>query len=143
MTPTYLSPESVIGGGERYAGELARAVARWAETELITFGPHPRRIPQSRLHVRILKGHRLVKADPLSQIAPGLVPAILRADVIHCHQFFTPMTDIALVLGRLLGKKVFVTPHGGGSWSIGYHLPIGRLATRFLHVCQYSQDQYA
>lgn len=143
LTPTYFSPESIIGGGERYAYELARAMARYVETELIAFGPRVQHVAQGRMHVRILKGRFLAKGDPLSGISPALVTIISKADVIHCHQLFTPMSDIALVMGKLLGKKVFITPHGGGSWSIGYHVNVGRLATGFLHVCQYSASQYA
>ena len=38
VTPTYFSPESVLGGGERFAEELARAMAGRADVKLVSFG---------------------------------------------------------------------------------------------------------
>ena len=38
MTPTYFAPESVLGGGERFAEELARAMAQQVEVKLVSFG---------------------------------------------------------------------------------------------------------
>lgn len=79
------------------------------------------------------------REDPLSGMCLGLPVVLARAGVIHCHQFPTPMTDLALVLGTLLQKRVFVTPLGGGSLSLSYNLNLGRLARAFLHISRYSQ----
>jgi hypothetical protein len=38
VTPTYFAPESVLGGGERFAEELARAMSAKLPVKLVAFG---------------------------------------------------------------------------------------------------------
>lgn len=140
MTPTWFSPESVLGGGERFAEELARAMAERAEVKLVSFGPRElRETPRPGYERVILKSWT---RDRMAPFAPGLLGELRGADVVHCHQFFVLPTFLAALLGRLRGSRVFVSDLGGGGWTPGYqidqsrwiaaHLPISEYAARHL-----------
>jgi glycosyltransferase involved in cell wall biosynthesis len=141
VTPTYFAPESVLGGGERFAEELARAMAARAEVKLVSFGPRARRERPRPGYERVIL--RSWSRDRMAPFAPGLFRELIRADVIHCHQFFVLPTFLAALAGRLLGSRVFVSDLGGGAWTPGYqidqsrwiaaHLPISEYAARWLH----------
>jgi glycosyltransferase involved in cell wall biosynthesis len=141
VTPTYFAPESVLGGGERFAEELARAMADRAEVKLVSFGPRAfRESPRAGFERVILKSWT---RDRMTPFAPGLLRELHEADVIHCHQYFVLPTFLAALAGRLRGRRVFVSDLGGGGWTPGYqidqsrwiaaHLPISEYATRGLH----------
>ncbi|MEO6192742.1 MAG: glycosyltransferase family 4 protein [Thermoanaerobaculia bacterium] len=141
VTPTYFSPESVLGGGERFAEELARAMADRAAVKLVSFGPRAfRESPRAGFERVILKSWT---RDRMTPFAPGLLRELSGADVIHCHQYFVLPTFLAALAGRLRGQRVFVSDLGGGGWTPGYqidqsrwiaaHLPISEYAARGLH----------
>ncbi|PYQ63507.1 MAG: hypothetical protein DMF53_09980, partial [Acidobacteria bacterium] len=140
VTPTWFSPESALGGGERFAEELARAMAERAEVRLVSFGPREiRETPRPGYERVILKSWT---RDRMAPFAPGLLGELRGADVVHCHQFFVLPTFLAVLLGRLRGSRVFVSDLGGGGWTPGYqidqsrwiaaHLPISDYAARHL-----------
>ena len=141
VTPTYFAPESALGGGERFAEELARAMAGRAEVKLVSFGPREiRERPAPHFERVILRswGRR-----PMVPFSPGLFRELKGADVIHCHQYFVLPTFLAALTGRLRGSRVFVSDLGGGDWTPAYqidqsrwiaaHLPISEYAARGLH----------
>jgi glycosyltransferase involved in cell wall biosynthesis len=140
VSPTYFAPESVLGGGERFAEELARAMAPRAEVKLVSFGPRElRESPRPGYERVILKSWT---RDRMTPFAPGLAGELRGADVIHCHQFHVLPTFLAALLGRLRGARVFVSDLGGGGWTPAYqidqtrwiagHLPLSRYAARVL-----------
>lgn len=143
VSPTYFAPESVLGGGERFAEELARAMAARAEVKsvkLVSFGPRALRETAAGYERVILKSWTRDRMTPFS---PALRGELRGADVIHCHQFFVLPTFLAALFGRLRGSRVFVSDLGGGGWTPGYqidqsrwiaaHLPISEYAARRLH----------
>jgi glycosyltransferase involved in cell wall biosynthesis len=140
VTPTWFSPESALGGGERFAEELARAMAERAEVKLVSFGPRElRETPRPGYERVILKSWT---RDRMTPFAPGLLGELRGADVVHCHQFFVLPTFLAALIGRLRGSRVFVSDLGGGGWTPGYqidqsrwiaaHLPLSEYAARHL-----------
>lgn len=140
LTPTWFSPESVLGGGERFAEELARGMAERAEVKLISFGRCGRREhPAPGLERVVLRSRT---RDLMTPFAPGLFRELCDADVIHCHQYFTLPTFLATLFGRLRRKPIFVSDLGGGGWTPGYqidqsrwiaaHLPLSEYAARML-----------
>lgn len=143
VSPTYFSPESLVGGGERYCEELARALAvrpGVAAVKLVSFGRRARREePAPRCERAILKSWT---SDPMTPFSPRLREEVAEADVVHCFQYFVLPTFLACLFGALGGARVFVSDLGGGAWTPGYqidqsrwiaaHLPISRYAARTL-----------
>ncbi len=140
VTPTYFAPESALGGGERFAEELARAMAGRAEVKLVSFGPRELRETPRPGYQRVIL--RSWSRDRMTPFAPGLFRELREADVIHCHQLNVLPTFLAALFGRRQGSRVFVSDLGGGGWTPGYqidvtpwmaaHLPISGYAARGL-----------
>jgi len=140
VSPTYFAPESVLGGGERFAEELARAMAarhrEIAEVKLVSFGARARRErPAPRYERVILRNWTRHRMTPFS---PALFREIAGADVVHCHQYFVLPTFLAAAAGRLAGRRVFVTDLGGGGWTPGYQIDASRWITAHLPVSRYA-----
>jgi alpha-maltose-1-phosphate synthase len=143
VSPTYFAPESALGGGERFAEELARAMAARPEVagvKFVSFGPRALRDrPAPRFERVVLRSWSRRLMVPFS---PWLVAELRGADVVHCHQYFVLPTFLAALQGRLQGSRVFVSDLGGGAWTPGFqidqsrwieaHLPISRYAARDL-----------
>ena len=144
VSPTWFGRDSVVGGGERYALELARACASRAETTFLSFAREASEQTDGALRVRFLRREPRGAGDLAgSPFAPGLYAEIARADVVHCHQADTNTTNAAIVAGRLLGRKVFVTDLGGGHANApSLRLPILPRATGMLLLSEYSHRQW-
>jgi alpha-maltose-1-phosphate synthase len=136
VTPTYFSPESVLGGGERFAEELARAMAERAEVKLVSFGPRALRERPKPGYERVILRSRT--RDPMTPFAAGLFRELRGADVIHCHQLFVLPTFLATAFGRLQGSRVFVSDLGGGGWTPGYQIDQSRWIAAHLPLSAYS-----
>ncbi len=131
LSPTYFDNHSVIGGAERYAWELAKAMARKAEVHFVSFGAAHESWQEGPLTCR-----RLV-----SPSLGALLNEIKWAEVIHCHQVYRWQTDYAVVAGRLSGRKVFASDLGGfGKNSLSYHFPILRCLNGMLFISSYSKQ---
>lgn len=130
LSPTYFDSTSVIGGGERYALELARAMS---ETEDVCFFS----FSDEKLYAK--KG-KLEKQYVRSPFSLTFLKRILWADVIHCHQVHYFSIDLAIIIGKLFGKKVYVTDLGGGEkFTLSYHLPLLKWVDALLLISEYSK----
>lgn len=136
VTPTWFSPESVLGGGERFAEELARAMAERVEVKLISFGPREHRERPAPRCERVILRNRT--RDRMTPFAPGLFRELHGADVIHCHQYFTLPTFLAVLYGRLRRRPVFVSDLGGGGWTPGYQIDQSRWIAAHLPLSEYA-----
>lgn len=144
VTPTFFGDASVVGGAERYAWELSRALAAHADVTVVTFGDTPGVAHRDGLTIRTLR-RRLLVDHPLavSPCSPGFVSAMARADVVHCHQVDTFTTSAALVVGRLLGKRVYVSDLGGGHmYAPTNYAPLLKLADGMLLISEFSREQW-
>jgi glycosyltransferase involved in cell wall biosynthesis len=137
VAPTPFGAGGLLGGGERYPVELARALARHVDVDLVTFGSRPGIAhDRSGLRVRTLRpvghGHR----HPVHPIAPQLLWSLDGADVVHTHHTRSAPSRVAAVAARLRGQRLVTTDHGlgGGGW-LGV-LPA--LFDRFLTVSRFS-----
>ena len=143
VSPTFFGEESVVGGAERYAYELAKAMARSEEVMFVSFGDEHTSSMDGNLRVQHIKGSISSAPYGAGPFQSRYVQSIRWADVIHCHQVRTVVTDIALLLGKVLGKTVFVTDEGGGDrLALSYHLPLLRQATALLFLSEYSRSQW-
>jgi len=136
VTPTYFAPESVLGGGERFAEELARAMSRRAEVKLVSFGRRASRQRLSASYERVIL--RSWSRDLLVPYSPRLRRELRGADVVHCHQYFVLPTFLAARAGRAQGSRVFVSDLGGGAWTPGFQIDQSRWLTGHLPISEYA-----
>lgn len=136
VSPTYFAPESALGGGERFAEELARAMNRRARVKLVSFGSREIREVMADGYERVIL--KSWTGDPMTPFAPGLLAELRGADVIHCHQYWTLPTFLASLFGRLRGSRVFVSDLGGGGWTPAYQIDPSRWIEAHLPISEYS-----
>ncbi len=136
VSPTYFAPESAIGGGERYAEDLSRAMSNRALVRFISFGPRAfRERVSDRYHRVVLKNWTRDKMTPFS---PRLWRELRGAGVIHCYQLNTLSTFLAVIFAYLCRVPVFVSDLGGGGWTPGYHIDLGRWLNGHLPISKYA-----
>jgi alpha-maltose-1-phosphate synthase len=139
VVPTAFGVTGLFGGGERYPVELARALARHIDCELLTFGPRPGawREPGG-LRMRVLRRFGRLRGHPAHPVAPQLAWSLGGVDVIHAHQLRSASSRIAGIAAAVAGRHRVATDHGlgGGGW--GGLLPL--LFERFLTVSRFSAD---
>ncbi|MBW4431527.1 MAG: glycosyltransferase family 4 protein [Pelatocladus maniniholoensis HA4357-MV3] len=128
ISPQYFSNDSYIGGGERYPTALAQTMATYVNTVLISFGKTRQTIMQENLRLEVYRSIRTL---------PDFIFymwELVTADIVHCHQYKTFITNLTILISALLGKQVFVTDHAG--WMDNYtdSLPINKLVNGFLTV---------
>jgi len=139
VAPAAFGAAGLFGGGERYPLELARALAREVECELVTFGGHPQVVRErGGLVVRVLRPWLRWRGHPAHPVTPRLCAALAGAEVVHTHHLRSAPSRLAAVTARARGQRLAVTDHGlgGGGW--GGLLP--RLFDRFLVVSQFSAE---
>lgn len=136
VSPTYFAPESFIGGGERYAEELSRAMSERADVKLVSFGPNAARESISPSFERVIL--RSWTSNKMTPFSPALFRELRGADVVHCFQYFTLPTFLASWYGHRQGSKVFVTDLGGGGWTPGYQIDQSRWITAHLPLSEYA-----
>jgi glycosyltransferase involved in cell wall biosynthesis len=135
ISPNYFSDSTYIGGGERYPTALAEAMAEQVETILISFGNQRHSFRQGRCQVEVYPAIQVSSANLISY---SFLHELVKADVIHCHQYETIVTNFAILVGSALGKRVFVTDHGGSTYSFTDKLPLFKLVDHFLLVSAFS-----
>ena len=142
VCPTAFGEDGLMGGGERFVEELARALARRSPTKLIAFarrpptGPGTRRTRPAPGLERVILPNRLRAAhNPFSF---GLFRELSGARVIHACQYYTLPTFFAALYGNWKGVPVFVTDLGGGGWTPGYHLDQSRWVVEHLPLSDYA-----
>ena len=136
VSPTYFAPESILGGGERFAEELARAMSARTRVRFVAFGRRSfREQPAPNLERVILKSW---SRNPMLPMSMGLFGEIRGAAVIHCHQLNVLSTFLAAWWGARQGSRVFVSDLGGGGWTPGYQIDIARWITAQLPISRYA-----
>lgn len=136
VSPTYFSNESIIGGGERYAEELSRAMSERLPVRFVSFGRQEARERIGANYERvILKSWTRAKMTPF---APGLWSELHGARAVHCYQMNTLPTFLAAIISSLRGVPVFVSDLGGGGWTPGYHVELGRWMKGHLSISRYA-----
>ena len=131
--------DGIVGGAERYAWELARHMAREVPTTLLSFGSADRSFTEGSLRVRVFGHPWHVRGSRHNPLSPRVLPELLRADVIHCHQQHLLVSSLSALVGRLAGRRVFVTDLGGGGWDFSSYVSTDRWFRGHLHISQYSR----
>ena len=139
VSPTYMGPNSLIGGAERYTTELASAMAQKIPTRLVSFGDRSRREQWGPLEVHIYRPLAYIGGLRWNPLSVGFLSSLRDADVIHCHQFKVIPSFLSILYGHLKGIPLFVTDLGGTAPSFFNRLPVERWVNGFLHISHYSE----
>jgi glycosyltransferase involved in cell wall biosynthesis len=139
IVPSAFGPRGIFGGAERYAFELARAMAGFVPTTLLTFGERHERWREGELDV-VVERAAYIRGQRTNPWTPALLGWVRRARVVHCHQRHVLASSTAALLGRLLRRPVFVSDLGGGGWDISAYIDTSRWFSGHLHISQYSRN---
>ncbi len=134
--------DGIIGGGERYAFELAHQMAAVTSTRLVTFGDSERTERVDQLNIRVIGHASYLGGQRTNPVSMSLLPEFLKADVVHCHQQHVVASSLAAFFCRMAGKRVFVTDLGGGGWDISGYISTDRWYHGHLHISEYSRRVY-
>jgi glycosyltransferase involved in cell wall biosynthesis len=126
-----------LGGGERYAYNLAKALRRFGEVSLVTFGPLPYRAEVDGLEHLVIPalGRNAINPLPLTPLLFGR-----RYDIIHAHQLGTIVTSLLAVQCRRNGTPLVVTDEGGRGRSPMYRMRLYAYVSRFLLISEHSRS---
>jgi glycosyltransferase involved in cell wall biosynthesis len=94
------------------------------------------------LRINVLPQTWSVRGQRQNPFALGLVPELLAADVIHCHQQHIFASTISALVGRATRKRVFVSDLGGGGWDLSAYVSTDRLYNGHLHISEYSRRMF-
>ena len=136
VSPTYFSSESLIGGGERFAEELARTMSQRVSVRFVSFGQRSQRERASATYERIIL--RNWSRRLMTPFSPRLMRELRGADVIHCHQYFVLPTFLACAYAAATRTPVFVSDLGGGGWTPAYQIDQSRWIVAHLPISQYA-----
>lgn len=139
LVPAPFGAGGVVGGAERYALELARAMARRLPVTLVTFGDRDRHERDGALDIRIIGRPWYVRGQRTNPVSAKLFAVLRDASVVHCHQQHVVASSLAALYSRLSGRKVFTTDLGGGGWDISGYVSTDRWYHGHLHISEYSR----
>jgi len=139
LVPALFGAGGVVGGAERYALELARAMATRVPVTLVTFGDRERRERDGPLDVRVIGQPWYVRGQRTNPMSVRLFAALRDAAVVHCHQQHVLASSLAAAYGRMTGRRVFATDLGGGGWDVSGYLSTDRWFHGHLHISEYSR----
>lgn len=142
IVPAIFGSKGIVGGAERYAYELARHMAHDIDTTLVAFGAEDSEYVVDGLRVRTIGSFWACRGQENNPFSVQLVPEILRADVIHCHQQHVIASSAAAALSRLSRRRVFVSDLGGGGWDVSAYVSTDRWFHAHLHISDYSRKVF-
>jgi glycosyltransferase involved in cell wall biosynthesis len=140
VVPALFGASGIVGGAERYAFELARHMADRVPTRLLSFGSQDATIREGNLNVRVIGGAWHVRGQRTNPFTLSILPEILKADVVHCHQHHILMSSTAAATCRMTGRRAFATDLGGGGWDVSAYLSTDRWFDAHLHISEYSRQ---
>lgn len=141
ITPTYFDDSSMIGGGERYPTELATWMAKAVDTTLVSFSSKRRAYSQGNLKIEVYPVKHFIHGNKVNPLSFQYLGSILKADIVHIHCVNTIISDVGCLTGFWLGRRIFVTDHGGGgSLVLNQKLPVFRCYCNAIAQSRFSID---
>jgi glycosyltransferase involved in cell wall biosynthesis len=133
LPPTCFARERVVGGGERYALEYARALADIVPTTLALFDTIERPVSEldGKLEIRTFPVAS-TRANYVVRPAGGTWRDLGGYDLMHLMWFPTPIADLLMLSAILREQPVVLTDVGGGAPCLS-----SRLGVRFLRCGLY------
>jgi glycosyltransferase involved in cell wall biosynthesis len=144
VVPALFGSEGTIGGAERYASELSRAMSRRGDSavQLIGYGDRTTETVVGGMVAEMIRGWK-VRGEDFNRIGAGVIPYVRWADLIHCHQHHIMSSSLLALLGRVSGRPVVATDHGGGGFDFSRYLDTERWFSAHLHVSEFSRARSA
>ena len=142
MPALFGAKNSIVGGAERYALELARYMANEVPTTLLSFGDQEQHETLGRLNVKVIGQPWYVRGQRTNPVALSLLSELRNADVVHCHQQHVLTSSLAALACRFLRRSVFVSDLGGGGWDVSAYVSTDRWYHGHLHISEYSRKIY-
>jgi glycosyltransferase involved in cell wall biosynthesis len=139
LVPAIFGTDSIVGGAERYALELAKHMAEEASTTLAAFGDKEQSYQIGCLNVRVLGPSWYVRGQRANPLAASLLDEIRKVEIVHCHQQHIVASSFASLVCRLTGRKVYVSDLGGGGWDVSSYCSTDRWYHGHLHISEYSR----
>jgi glycosyltransferase involved in cell wall biosynthesis len=137
--PQPFGDHGVVGGGERFAIEMARALGSITSTRFITFDKRSSVRTEGGLDVRIRRVHVYARGLRNNPINVAFLADLRDVDVIHCVTWPTLVTDLSVLFAKIMGKRVFVTDvGGGGNLSLASKAPLARAVDGFMPLSQFA-----
>ena len=140
--PSYFSPDSIMGGGERYVHELAKSMAKYHEVRVFSFAKEKKQHGDwMSVSYHIFPVKKYIQQHKLNPLQFSFMRELAWADVVHVHQACTLVSDLTALAARALRKKIFVTDHGGGASKVlNTKLPIYRLYHAAIAQSDYARE---
>ena len=137
MLPAYFEDDlAFVGGGDRYAYNVARALRGSCDVTFVTFGPRRRERDDDGMRHLILPAADKDVYNPRPRLGPLLRE---RFDVIHVFQLRTLVTSMLAPICRVRGIPLVVTDTGGGGRSLMYRLRLYSLIPSFVLISDFSK----
>jgi glycosyltransferase involved in cell wall biosynthesis len=111
-------------------------------TTLLAFGEKARQERFGQLTVRTVPVTWNVRGEKSNPWSFRIIPELLRADVVHCHQQHILASSFSALICRLSSRKVFVSDLGGGGWDISSFFSTDGWYDGHLHISQYSRTVF-
>ena len=140
VSPVLFGNDGIFGGGERYALELAKAMAQRVPTKLVAFGNRRMRQQVGELSIEVvgnlMRGRRFT-GNPFS---PSMLGPLAKSRIIHCHQPHTLSASFALLAAKVLRRRVYATTLGGGGLSLYRLANVDGWFHKHLHISDFSKS---
>lgn len=127
---------NLLGGGERYATQLARSLAGRADVTLVTFGPREAGGRYDGVRHVVLRSLAPSVENPIPFTSFFLRE---RFDVIHAFQLRSAASSLLAAWCRARRTPLVVTDVGGGGRSLMFRLRLYRLIPSFLCISDFSR----
>jgi glycosyltransferase involved in cell wall biosynthesis len=137
VLPAYFEGDlAFVGGGDRYAYHLARALRDSCDVTFVTFGPRGREVEVDGLRHVVVPASGRDMFNPRPRLGFFLKE---RFDVIHVFQLRTLVTSLLALICRARGTPLVVTDTGGGGRSLMYRLRLYSMVTSFVLISDFSR----
>ncbi len=149
MPSSYYAQKRVVGGGERYGYEYAKALAGLVPATMGLFDLTEAERSDGPLNVQTFGVRQVDGAGMRFPATSRTIAALGEYDVIHLMCFPTPLSELVVPLARLRRQVVVLTDIGGGGRTFsGYlqklnrKLDIHRLAHGLAHLSAHAQTAF-
>lgn len=119
ITPSYFSPDSYVGGGERYVDYIVRSLSSFGRIKqcVFAFGTEDSLFERGGTPIRVLQNESS-DSGPTNAFSAALWRELRGFDLVHIHQALTPCGAYSLAIVRSLGIPAVGTDLGGGEHTV-------------------------